>query len=176
MKKNMLSCGGALLALAALLTISTFSISCASNKGASKVASTTAQEASAPSQEVSSTAQEASTTAQAPQESPSTTEGASDSTILFNRPVSHSFLTDKNVGEKLTIRGIFGQNQDGYILIENPTSRSRVTFSLVFAETEDSSTLQQKYSQYVDTFVEIEGTLLSAASPWSKKMQVSNIK
>ena len=172
MKKNMLSCGGALLALAALLTISTFSISCASNKGASKVASTTAQEASAPSQEVSSTAQEASTTTQ----ESSTTEGASDSTILFNRPVSHSFLTDKNVGDKLTIRGIFGQNQDGYILIENPTSRSRVTFSLVFAETEDSATLLQKYSQYVDTFVEIEGTLLSAASPWSKKMQVSNIK
>ena len=169
MKKNMLSCGGALLALAALLTISTFSISCASNKNASKAASTTAQEASAPSQEASSTAQ-------APQESPSTTEGASDSTILFNRPVSHSFLTDKNVGDKLTIRGIFGQNQDGYILIENPTSRSRVTFSLVFAETEDSATLLQKYSQYVDTFVEIEGTLLSAASPWSKKMQVSNIK
>ena len=165
MKKNMLSCGGALLALAALLTISTFSISCASNKGASKAASTSAQEASAPSQEVSTTTQES-----------STTEGASDSTILFNRPISHSFLTDKNVGDKLTIRGIFGQNQDGYILIENPTSRSRVTFSLVFAETEDSATLQQKYSQYVDTFVEIEGTLLSAASPWSKKMQVSNIK
>lgn len=165
MKKNMLSCGGALLALAALLTISTFSISCASNKNASKAASTTTQEASAPSQEVSTTTQES-----------STTEGASDSTILFNRPVSHSFLTDKNVGEKLTIRGIFGQNQDGYILIENPTSRSRVTFSLVFAETENSATLQQKYSQYVDTFVEIEGTLLSAASPWSKKMQVSNIK
>ena len=158
MKKNMLSCGGALLALAALITISTFSISCASNNGTSKTTSTTAQEASTTTQESS------------------TTEDASDSTILFNRPVSHSFLTDKNVGEKLTIRGIFGQNQDGYILIENPTSRSRVTFSLVFAETEDSAILQQKYSQYVDTFVEIEGTLLSAASPWSKKLQVSNIK
>ena len=94
-----------------------------------------------------------------------------DTTERPSVSVNHSFLTEENVGQTFTIKGYLSQNGEDFILTENPTSKSRVTFYLEVAE----QSLIEKAKGLVNSTVEITGLLTDAPSPWSKKLKVLKI-
>ncbi len=99
---------------------------------------------------------------------------AAEETIPSLRPTfstNHSFLSEEHVGQTFVIKGYLSQNGDNFILTENPTSKSRVTFYLEIAD----ASLITKAAALVNTTVEITGVLTDAPSPWSKKLKVQKI-
>ena len=96
---------------------------------------------------------------------------AAEETTPSLRPTfstNHSFLSEEHLGQTFTIKGYLSQNGDNFILTENPTSKSRVTFYLEVAE----QSLIEKATGLVNSTVEITGLLTDAPSPWSKKLKV----
>ncbi len=99
---------------------------------------------------------------------------AAEETTPSLRPTfstNHSFLSEEHVGQTFTIKGYLSQNGENFILTENPTSKSRVTFYLEIAD----ASLVTKAAALVNTTVEITGVLTDAPSPWSKKLKVQKI-
>lgn len=95
----------------------------------------------------------------------------SDKTFTHTLSTNHSFLSEEHVGQTFVIKGYLSQNGDNFILTENPTSKSRVTFYLEVAE----QSLIEKAKGLVNSTVEITGLLTDAPSPWSKKLKVLKI-
>lgn len=91
----------------------------------------------------------------------------------FNFPINHSYLTEKNIGENLTVKGRLLKNEKGFILLENEKSKSRVTFTLEFEENQDFS--EDFISRLLNNEVEISGILTSVQSTWVKGIKVVNI-
>lgn len=99
-----------------------------------------------------------------------TAENTQETTFIYTPSVNHSYLTEENIGNKISIRGKIVQNGEKFILLENPDSKSRVSFVLEF---EDES-LKQKLSD--GSVVQLSGLLTSAESPWKKGMKVSRVE
>ena len=95
----------------------------------------------------------------------------SDKTFTHTLSTNHSFLSEEHVGQTFVIKGYLSQNGENFILTENPTSKSRVTFYLEIAD----ASLITKATALVNTTVEITGVLTDAPSPWSKKLKVQKI-
>lgn len=111
---------------------------------------------------------ETSQTAPAAQESsrefkPLTADGA-------NLSVTHSYLTEENIGQEIVVKGKIVKSGNSFNLLENPDSKSRVSFVLDF---EDES-LKEKLT--AGSIVQLSGILTSAESPWKKEMKVSKVE
>lgn len=83
---------------------------------------------------------------------------------------NHSFLTEKDVGETLTITGVLSGEKGNWVLTENASSKSRVTFVL-----EVPTDLELEFVQLVSEKVTVTGTLTNVYSTWKKAMTVTEI-
>ena len=120
--------------------------------------------------QTSQTAAETSQTAPVAQESsrefkPLAADGA-------NLSVNHSYLTEENVGESITVRGKLLQNGSAFSLIENPDSKSRVTFVLTF----ENDAVKNQLTAKANSLVQVSGVLTSADSTWKKGMKVLQVE
>lgn len=90
----------------------------------------------------------------------------------YTLTVNHSFLTEKNVGEIISVKGKLLRNENSFILLENPISKSRVTFIL---EVNEERFIKQ-FQEYTDETIKITGELTEASSTWTKKIKVLSIE
>ena len=88
----------------------------------------------------------------------------------YTPSVNHSYLTEENIGNEIVIKGKLIKSGSNFALLENPDSKSRVSFSLEF---EDES-LKQKLT--AGSFVQLSGILTSSESPWKKSMKVLKVE
>ena len=84
---------------------------------------------------------------------------------------NHSFLTEEDVGETLTITGVLSGEKGSWVLTENASSKSRVTFVL-----EVPADLELELEQLVSEKVTVTGTLTNVYGTWKKAMKVLSIK
>ena len=84
--------------------------------------------------------------------------------------VNHSFLTEEDVGETLTITGVLSGQKGNWVLTENASSKSRVTFVL-----EVPADLELELEQLVSEKVTVTGTLTNVFGTWKKAMKVASI-
>lgn len=84
---------------------------------------------------------------------------------------NHSFLTEEDVGETLTITGVLSGEKGSWVLTENASSKSRVTFVL-----EVPADLELELEQLVSEKVTVQGILTNVRSTWTKEMKVLSIK
>ncbi len=86
---------------------------------------------------------------------------------------SHSWLKQEHAGSTLSITGRLGGSQsEGFILIENPESRSRVVFHLKISKRHILKYLSLRSGESVT----LTGVLLDVNSPWDKTLQVKSIQ
>lgn len=83
---------------------------------------------------------------------------------------NHSFLTEEDVGKTLSITGVLFGEKGNWILTENASSKSRVTFVL-----EVPADLELELEQLVSEKVTVTGTLTNVYSTWKKAMTVTEI-
>ena len=83
---------------------------------------------------------------------------------------NHSFLTEEDVGETLTITGVLSGEKGNWVLTENASSKSRVTFVL-----EVPTDLELELEQLVSEKVTVTGTLTNVYGTWKKAMTVTEI-
>lgn len=84
---------------------------------------------------------------------------------------NHSFLTEENVGEAFSIVGELQQVENKWLLIENPKSKSKVTFVL-----EGFSSMENLLAENLEKSVKITGILTAVDGAWSKTLSVSAIE
>ena len=84
-------------------------------------------------------------------------------TVLQN----HSFLTEENVGESVIVIGLLQKKDNNWVLVENPTRRSRVTFFL-----EVSKSFEKLFLDNDGKKVQITGVLTKVRNSWTKEMVV----
>ena len=109
------------------------------------------------------------------QKSKKTSQTAEHTPIAAERsvlPVNHSYLTEENIGETITIKGRLSQNGNSFTLLENPDSKSRVTFIL----TVENDSLKKKLSSQAGNIVQVSGILTSVSSTWQKGMKVLSLE
>ena len=99
-----------------------------------------------------------------------TAETSVNSDFRYKPSVNHSYLTEENIGDEIVIKGKIVKNGNNFILLENPDSKSRVSFALEF---EDES-LKGKLT--ASGIVQISGVLTSSESPWTKGMKVLKVE
>ena len=99
-------------------------------------------------------------------------DAQTSSTASFNNKpsVNHSYLTEENIGQEIVVRGKILKSGNSFTLLENPDSKSRVSFVLDF---EDES-LKEKLTAC--SIVQLSGILTSAESPWKKGMKVLKVE
>ena len=97
-------------------------------------------------------------------------ENTKDSSFKYTPSVNHSYLTEENIGNEIVIKGKLIKSGSNFALLENPDSKSRVSFSLEF---EDES-LKQKLT--AGSFVQLSRILTSSESPWKKSMKVLKVE
>jgi|GEM_PF-5527357 len=97
-------------------------------------------------------------------------ENTKDSSFKYTPSVNHSYLTEENIGQEIVVKGKIIQDGSSFTLLENPESKSRVSFFLDF---EDDS-LKEKLT--AGSLVQISGILTSAESPWKKGMKVLKVE
>ena len=108
------------------------------------------------------------------------TQPAQESTATFkplsadgvNLSVSHSYLTEENVGESISVKGKLLQNGSAFSLIENPDSKSRVTFILTF----ENDAVKNQLAAKANSLVQVSGVLTAANSTWKKEMKVLKVE
>ena len=108
------------------------------------------------------------------QKSKKTGQTAEHTPIAAERPVlpvNHSYLTEENIGETITIKGRLSQNGNSFTLLENPDSKSRVTFIISV----ENDSLKKKLSAETGNIVQISGILTSVASPWQKGLKALSL-
>ncbi|MBQ1710257.1 MAG: hypothetical protein II032_04000 [Treponema sp.] len=98
------------------------------------------------------------------------TQTYSTTPFQYKPSVSHSYLTEENIGQEIVVKGKIIKDGSSYTLLENPDSKSRVSFVLDF---EDES-LKEKLS--AGSLVQLSGILTSAESPWKKGMKVLKVE
>lgn len=89
-----------------------------------------------------------------------------------NLLINYSFLNENNVGETLSVTGSLHQNGNGFTLIADPDSKSRVTFILEVTDSE----LKKKLQSLAGKTVTVTGELLEANSTWTKKLKVQSVE
>ena len=89
-----------------------------------------------------------------------------------NLLINYSFLNEKNVGETLSVTGNLSQNGNGFTLISDPDSKSRVSFILEVSDSE----LKKKLQSLAGETVTVTGELTEANSTWTKKLKVLKIE
>ena len=89
-----------------------------------------------------------------------------------NLLINYSFLNEKNVGETLSVTGNLSQNGNGFTLISDPDSKSRVSFILEVTDSE----LKKKLQSLAGETVTVTGKLTEANSTWTKKLKVLKIE
>lgn len=98
------------------------------------------------------------------------TQTSSSSPFNYKPSVNHSYLTEENIGQEIVVKGKIVKSGNSFTLLENPDSKSRVSFFLDF---EDES-LKEKLT--AGSLVRLSGILTSAESPWKKGMKVSKVE
>lgn len=93
------------------------------------------------------------------------------SELLFRGLQNHSSLSEENIGQTINISGILQKNDTSFYLIENPESRSRVTFIIYVQNQEDISLC----SSLLNKKVNIKGILTETPSPWKKTIDFISI-
>lgn len=94
------------------------------------------------------------------------TQTSSTASFNYKPSVTHSYLTEENIGQEIVVRGKILKSGNSFTLLENPDSKSRVSFVLDF---EDES-LKEKLT--AGSIVQLSGILTSAESPWKKGMKL----
>ena len=97
-------------------------------------------------------------------------ENTKDSSFKYTPSVNHSYLTEENVGQEIVVKGKVVKSGNSFTLLENPDSKSRVSFVLEF---EDES-LKEKLT--AGSIAQLSGILTSAESPWKKGMKVLKVE
>ena len=85
---------------------------------------------------------------------------------------NHSYLTEEAVGSTIEIKGLLSVNKNSFVLKENPTSKSVVTFKLEVKK----ASLKRKLKKLDGKTVKITGVLTEASSTWNKKMKVLSVE
>ena len=98
------------------------------------------------------------------------TQTSSTASFNYKPSVSHSYLTEENIGQEIVVKGKIVKSGNSFNLLENPDSKSRVSFVLDF---EDES-LKEKLT--AGSIVQLSGILTSAESPWKKGMKVLKVE
>lgn len=98
------------------------------------------------------------------------TQTSSTTSFQYKPSVNHSYLTEENIGQEIVVKGKIIKGGSSYSLLENPDSKSRVSFVLEF---EDES-LKEKLT--AGSLVQLSGILTSAESPWKKGMKVLKVE
>ena len=98
------------------------------------------------------------------------TQTSSTASFNYKPSVSHSYLTEENIGQEIVVNGKIVKSGNSFNLLENPDSKSRVSFVLDF---EDES-LKEKLT--AGSIVQLSGILTSAESPWKKEMKVLKVE
>lgn len=98
------------------------------------------------------------------------TQTSSTTSFQYKPSVNHSYLTEENIGQEIVVKGKIVKSGSSYTLLENPDSKSRVSFVLDF---EDES-LKEKLT--AGSLVQLSGILTSAESPWKKGMKVLKVE
>lgn len=98
------------------------------------------------------------------------TQTSSTASFNYKPSVTHSYLTEENIGQEIVVKGKIVKSGNSFTLLENPDSKSRVSFVLDF---EDES-LKEKLT--AGSIVQLSGILTSAESPWKKGMKVLKVE
>lgn len=85
---------------------------------------------------------------------------------------NHSFIGADMIGCEIKVTALLSVNGNYFSLIENPSSRSRVTFGL---DIEDEK-LKQELRKLNHERVTVSGILTEVSSPWSKRMKALKIE
>lgn len=84
----------------------------------------------------------------------------------------HLNLSENDIGKTFTITGILNNDETrGWSVLENPESRSRVTFYMSVPDNLTAACKSLKGS-----YVCVTGILTSSKSPWTNYLQVKEIK
>ena len=94
------------------------------------------------------------------------TQTSSTASFNYKLSVSHSYLTEENIGQEIVVKGKIVKSGNSFTLLENPDSKSRVSFVLEF----EDENLKEKLT--AGSIVQLSGILTSAESPWKKGMKV----
>ncbi len=92
--------------------------------------------------------------------------------IQSTTSISHSFLNEKDIGKKFTIKGKLVQANNSFRIIENQNSKNRVTFFLTFEE----DSIKEELIDKNNSFVTVSGILISSDSPWVKGLKVLKVE
>ena len=98
------------------------------------------------------------------------TQTSSTTSFQYKPSVTHSYLTEENIGQEIVVKGKIIKGGNSYSLLENPDSKSRVSFVLEF---EDES-LKERLT--AGSIAQFSGILTSVESPWKKGMKVLKVE
>ena len=91
---------------------------------------------------------------------------------ILNLSISHSYLTEKNIGETVSVQGLLSQNGDNFVLFENPDSKSRVTFEITVKDKK----IKEELKKQTGNTVKVSGELNAVLSTWTKKITVLKVE
>lgn len=91
---------------------------------------------------------------------------------VLNLSVSHSYLSEENIGETVSVQGLLSQNGDNFVLFENPDSKSRVTFELTVKDKK----IKEELKNQIGNTVKVSGKLTAVPSTWTKKITVLKVE
>lgn len=98
------------------------------------------------------------------------TQTSSTTSFQYKPSVTHSYLTEENIGQEIVVKGKIIKGGSSYSLLENPDSKGRVSFVLEF----EDENLKSKLT--AGSIVQLSGILTSAESPWKKGMKVLKVE
>ena len=98
------------------------------------------------------------------------TQTSSTASFNYKPSVSHSYLTEENIGQEIVVKGKIVKSGNSFTLLENPDSKSRVSFVLEF----EDENLRGKLT--AASLVQLSGMLTSAESPRKKAMKVLKVE
>ncbi|AEE17813.1 hypothetical protein [Treponema brennaborense] len=84
---------------------------------------------------------------------------------------SHSYLNENNIGEVLSVTGFLRGSDGKWTLLENPESKSRVTFILIVP-----AELEGFFSTLNEASVTVTGILTEASAVWTKTLAVTAVQ
>ena len=91
---------------------------------------------------------------------------------VLNLSVSHSYLSEENIGETVSVQGLLTQNGDNFVLFENSDSKGRVTFELTVKDKK----IKEELKNQIGNTVKVSGELTAVPSTWTKKITVLKVE
>lgn len=92
-------------------------------------------------------------------------------TSLQVEVINHSFLSNDNVGESIVIFGELAFEENVWILVENPNSKSRVSFVI-----ENYMDFEYLLLKRLGKTVRIVGVLTEADETWKKVISICSVE